>query len=153
VDVGELSDTVSIAISIPPSHSGFDVSVQLTPKKIPRPPPYGTTSRIVNQDDDTARTQYARPTSAQTADDPDTPDDPFTNESDSQHAVVNLVAQRRIPNHLLPGNNADGDDRYNVPAPLLSTYPPDPNRGMGFVEKKWYVVFRGRYIGVFYDFW
>ena len=54
----------------------------------------------------------------------------------------------RLPRSQLPLN-----ERYAVPADILAMYRPDPEKGYGFRERRWYVVWRGLELGIFYDFW
>ena len=51
--------------------------------------------------------------------------------------------------HITPGGHVM---QYSVPESIISRFPPDRN-SVGWKMIKWYVVYRGREIGVFYDFW
>jgi hypothetical protein len=169
------TDTMLVNISFPPSQEGYNVSFMLTPRRTARPPPYGTPSGFASRQEDNttqspvvtvdlqeinatempAMTPMQQVTSAQEVLGVIASDDPFVdNELDRCLIMESLLGQRRVPSHLLPASGVvNGNDQYNVPAALLSEFPPSNDHRIGFAQKRWYAVFRGRYIGVFYNFW
>jgi hypothetical protein len=159
---------MSVKISFPPSQEGYNLSVMLTPRRTARPPPYGTPSGFAGRQEGNATQSPVVTADIQEINATQPPamtptqqtsviasDDPFVDDEHDHRVIMeSLLGQRRVPNHLLPARGVvNGNDRYNVPAALLSEFPPSDDRSIGFAKKRWYAVFRGRYIGVFYDYW
>jgi hypothetical protein len=66
-----------------------------------------------------------------------------------QEELAAASAKESPPDYNQPPEHIS---RYAVPETFIQRFPPNPN-GPGWRVKKWYVVVKGRHLGVHFDYW
>jgi len=123
-------------LTLPAAAQGHDISVMVTPHKKPHA---GRTSH--------ATPQSPPPPFSLASSVSDTSTDLGGDGSDPFQHVAHIAAHLRADRIRLSGFEC-----YKVPPDLRARYPPGPFSN-GWNRMKWYVVWRGRDIGIFFDFW
>jgi hypothetical protein len=130
-----------IRLTLPSSARGHDISVVLSPRKKTQ----GPTTRSTP-----TPTPCTLPSSASVADDT-VADDPFAVAPAPAPAPAPVLPQIGV--HLRPDRvDLPIETRWAVPQDVRTSHPPLAN-SCGWIDVKWYVVWRGKEVGIFRDLW
>jgi hypothetical protein len=139
--VTEDDDTFQLRLTLPSSAKGHDVSVVLSPRKRRGKSAYPTATPCSLPNNTTAGSQSSVGDVDPFAPVPQVPQVP------QAPPVAQLGTHLRPDRIQLPFLS-----RYSVPEDVRVRFPPGP-KTVGWGMMKWYVVWRGYEVGIFYDLW